>query len=223
MGTIQQDGGAPLVTLVTVATDSFGTPILLLSDLAWHTKNLKRDERASLLIDGTGPSGDPLEGIRVSLWGTVAPVTDSLSKARFLAHQPASDFYIGSKDFSLYKLHVEGGHSIGGFGRIVTFPAGEFILDGAQHEAVAAAESGIIDHMNEDHSDAVALYAVKLMGAEPGDWKMTGCDPDGCDLVKGQECVRLAFERPAKDAGEVRKNLVDLVKKARALETLPVV
>ncbi len=217
LGTLQEASGAPLVTLATVATDPFGAPLLLLSGLAWHTRNLLADGRASLLIDGTGPEGDPLEGIRVSLWGRISQAGDE-ARGRFLAHHPSASYYADFKDFAFYRLDVEGGHSVAGFGRIVTFGAQDFLLDSAQFAPVADAEARIVSHMNEDHADAVALYATKLLGAEAGDWKISAVDPDGCDLVNGKTVLRLPFERPVCTAEEVRKELVALVKKARGME-----
>ncbi|WP_137388407.1 HugZ family protein [Rhodoligotrophos defluvii] len=217
LGTLQAEGGAPLVTLVTVATDPVGAPLLLMSNLAWHTRNLKADTRASLLIDGTGPNGDPLQGIRVSLWGRVAAAGED-ARARFLARHPEASFYADFKDFAFYRLEVEGGHSVAGFGRIVTFAAQDFLLNQAQFSDVAAAEGRIVEHMNDDHADAVALYATKLLGAPAGAWRMSAVDPDGCDLVNGRDVLRLAFDEPARTAEEVRKALVALVKKARAME-----
>ncbi|NBP73300.1 MAG: DUF2470 domain-containing protein [Alphaproteobacteria bacterium] len=77
-------------------------------------------------------------------------------------------------------------------------------------------ENDIVTHMNEDHADAVALYATVLLGLADGDWKMTGIDPEGCDLRHGGHVARVDFDKPAKDAESARASLVRLVKTARA-------
>ena len=70
--------------------------------------------------------------------------------------------------------------------------------------------------MNDDHADALELYATRLLGADPGPWRMTGCDPLGCDLYDGARGLRLAFPRPVATPGEIRRVLVALTEQARA-------
>ena len=78
------------------------------------------------------------------------------------------------------------------------------------------AEPGAIDHMNADHGDATNLYATRLLGAEPADWRCTGCDPDGLDLQAGAKTLRLDFPERVTAPGELRKVLVKLAGEARA-------
>ena len=70
--------------------------------------------------------------------------------------------------------------------------------------------------MNEDHADAIELYATKLLGAPAGAWRMTGIDPEGCDLVLGARALRLPFEARITNGEEARTELVRLVGVARA-------
>ena len=83
-------------------------------------------------------------------------------------------------------------------------------------KALIEREADIIDHMNEDHADAIELYATRLLGAAPGAWRMTGIDPDGCDLVLGSRALRLPFETRITNAEEARRELVRLVGVARS-------
>ncbi len=79
------------------------------------------------------------------------------------------------------------------------------------------AEAGAIAHMNEDHAEAVRLYATRLLGAEEGKWRLTGLDPDGLDLALDDAILRLPFPERVTDAQGLRKMVVDLAAKARAL------
>ena len=123
LGTIDHETGHPYASLVLVATEPDGTPVLLLSTLARHTKNLGKDPRASLLLDGTGDRGEPLTGDRLTLIGEVRPSSSPTARRRFIARHPSAGDYAGFGDFSVYTLEVAGGHFIGGFGRIFTIEA----------------------------------------------------------------------------------------------------
>lgn len=112
------EGGAPYASLVLVADDGAGAPLLLLSDLAEHTKNLKRDPRASLLVEPAEVSGDPLAAARATFLGHVERVAGEDARARFVARHPSAAMYAGFADFGLYRLAVERVHLVGGFGRI---------------------------------------------------------------------------------------------------------
>lgn len=216
LGTLRGPERDPYVSLVTVATTPDGAPLMLLSGLAVHTKNLAADARASLLVDATSLAGDPLAGGRVSLLGTLARAEDQAAAGRrFLARHPAASQYAGFGDFAYYRMAVAGAHFIGGFGRIVDLGAGELATDIAGAEALAAAEAEILAHMAEDHAEAVALYATRLAGKEPGSWRMSGIDPDGIDLMDGERTARVRFAAPVRTPGEARRALAALAARAR--------
>jgi putative heme iron utilization protein len=219
LSTVHKASGHPYASLVLTATDGDGTPILLISKLALHTQNLAADARASLLIDATGteadPQKDPMEGARLTLIGEARPTQSATARARFLARHPAAAGYADFPDFAFYALRPESAHYIGGFGKIVDLPAADLIVSLEGAEGLAGAEPGIVSHMNTDHADAIELYATKLLGAAPGAWRMTGIDPEGCDLVLGARGLRLPFETRIIDATAARKELVRLVGVAR--------
>ncbi len=192
-------GGWPYVSLVAVACDIDASPLLLLSDLAQHTSNLAVEPRVSLLFEATAGYADPLAGPRLTLLGRAERCDDQRRAARFLARHPASAAYAGFADFHLYRVVVERGHLVAGFGRIA-WVDGEHLRFAADASALAAAEPEIVAHMNADHADAVQLYARRLLGRAGEGWSMTGIDPEGLDLRRqseaGSETVRLDFPEP---------------------------
>jgi putative heme iron utilization protein len=111
------EAGAPYASLVLVADDERGAPLLLLSDLAEHTKNLARDARASVLVEAAD-GGDPLAAPRATFLGTMARVADEAMRARFVARHPSAAVYAGFADFAVHRLEVERVHLVAGFGRI---------------------------------------------------------------------------------------------------------
>src|SRR5437870_2625146 len=113
-------GGRPYVSLVATACDLDASPLLLLSDLAQHTRNLLAEPRVALLFEDTVGLADPLAGARLSLLGAARrcddPDGDCRLAARFAARHPASAAYAGFADFRLYRVEIERGHLVAGFG-----------------------------------------------------------------------------------------------------------
>lgn len=213
-----EDGPWPYASFVTVACDLDATPILLLSELAEHTKNLRLEPKVSLLFTGAGAvRGDPLARARVTVLGTAVPTDEPRHKARFLARHPEAEGYAGFRDFGFYKVEAVRAHLVAGFGRIQWF---EPVLYGGAFAALAEAEAEILAHMNADHGEAVQLYGKQLVGIPEKDqpwrpWIMTGIDPEGCDLAAGGTAARLSFDAPVTGPEEARAELVRLVERAR--------
>jgi putative heme iron utilization protein len=116
LGTLME--GAPYVSLVLVAFDADGAPLLLLSRLAQHTRNLLADPRVSLLFDGTAGLEEPLTGPRLTVLGQAAPCADAGAIDRYLARHPSAAAYAGFSDFQLYRVTIARGHCVAGFGKI---------------------------------------------------------------------------------------------------------
>lgn len=216
LATVATAEGWPFASLVATACTPEGDPLLLLSDLAEHSRNLAADSRASLLFVAA-PGDETLAEARVTLVGRIAPDTAPEARARYLARQPSAAGYAGFKDFRLYRMRVERAHLVAGFGRIRWLERDELL--GPPAPKLAESEAGIVEHMNEDHADAVALYATRLLGLAPGPWRMTGIDPDGTDLAAAMEegtvTARLEFGTRIEDAAAARAELVRLVGAAR--------
>jgi heme iron utilization protein len=210
--------GHPYGSLVAVACDVDATPLLLLSDLAQHTKNLLADPRVSLLFEDTAGLADPLAGPRLTLLGRAERCDAPLAAARFAARHPSSAGYAGFADFHLYRVAIERGHLVAGFGRI-GWVDGADLRFSADASALAAAEADIVAHMNADHADALALYAERLLGRAGEGWRLTGIDPEGLDLRRPLEprgeTARLDFAEPVLTPAEARRTLVALADEAR--------
>jgi hypothetical protein len=217
LGTLLESG-EPYVSLAMVAVDHDAEPILLISDLADHTRNIRRDPRVSLLLDGTLGRAIPLAGERASVQGrAVLADGDERLARRYVGRHPDAEMYLGFKDFHLFKVTIERAHLVAGFGRIHWVEGGRVRLDTGAARELAAAEAEIVAHMNEDHADAVQLYAERLLGLAGGGWRLAGVDPEGADLRAEGRHARLPFDKPVKDAESCRVELVRLVKRARAL------
>jgi putative heme iron utilization protein len=203
----------PYASLVLVAVDHDATPLLLISRLAEHTRNAMADGRVSLLFDGTVGLESRLTGPRVTLLGDARQTDDPRHRARFLARHPDAEFYAGFADFSVWRVVPARAHIVAGFGRIHWIEAADYL--GPAPAALVEAEEGIVSHMNEDHADALDLYAQVFAGRAGEGWRMTGCDAEGCDLRRGGDVARIPFARAVEDAAGARAELVRLVREAR--------
>jgi heme iron utilization protein len=206
----------PYASLVLVAADCDGSPLLLISDLAEHTKNLKRNKRASLMFDATAGLADPLTGARVTVLGELAITDDDRPWERYVARHPSAAAYEGFHDFHCYRMSVTRAHLVAGFGRIHWVEANELLSPADAAAALEEAEPGILGHMNEDHAATVDLYAHRLLGQSGPGWKITGVDPDGADLRREAAAARLDFAAPVADAEAVRQEFTRLAAAARA-------
>ena len=222
LATLDRNTGYPFASLVNVATDSDGAPLILVSKLATHTANLEQDGRASLLLAETG-KGDALAHPRLTVLGTLAPVgrgsaAEPVIRRRFLARHPKSELYAGFADFAFWRMDVVSAHLNGGFARAADLTAAEVLTDISDAADLVAAEEGAVAHMNGDHAEACRLYATKLLGAHAADWRCVGLDPEGLDLQNGQTALRLPFPQRVAGPGPLRAVLRQLADQARAAD-----
>jgi heme iron utilization protein len=220
LATIDRNTGHPFGSLVNVATDVDGSPLILISRLATHTANLEKDGRASLLLASAG-KGDPLAHPRLTVLGAFAPIgredaSEPRLRRRFLARHPKSELYAGFADFSFWRLGVVSAHLNAGFARAADLKANDLMADVSDAQGLIDAEAGAVSHMNADHAEAIRLYATKLLGADDGPWRLTGLDPEGIDLAQSDATLRLAFGQRVTTPEALRRALVDLAAQARA-------
>lgn len=202
-------GGQPFASLVTPAVASDGTVLLLLSELAEHTRHLRADPRCALLAGGAPAEQNPQTAPRVTVTGMAEPASSEALIARYLAVHPYANLYAGFGDFHLWELHPKGALFVGGFARAVRLRAADLAPDPAAVAAITAAEPSIIAHCNQDHPDALAQIA-----GLPGMWRMVGVDVDGCDLGCGDHVLRVSWAFPVAAAEQVRAELVRLARAA---------
>lgn len=217
LATLMAEGGAPYCSLVNVASDFDGSPILLISRLAVHTGNILADPRVSLMLDERA-AGDPLEGARIMVAGQAHEATAQelpVLRRRYLNAHPDAEGFVDFPDFGFFRVRIGGVHLVAGFGRIVDLVPARVVPELAGCSSLLEAEPDIIAHMNADHMEAMNLYATRLAGAQDGAWRCTGCDPEGIDLADGTETLRIAFPARVSTPGELRTVLRDLAARAR--------
>ena len=210
LATLRPDG-SPFVTLVAMATDAQGDPLLLLSDLARHSANLASDSRVSLLLDGTAGMSERLTGARLTLTGTlvVCERSDDVAR-RYLAQHPEAAMLLELADFRFYRMTVTEGHQVAGFGRIDAIEASDLLVEPELASELAGVEPGAISHMMDDHVDALALLA----GTE-GQALLQVIDADGMTLHADGQAVRVMFPERLQSASQLRTTIVEVVRQIR--------
>lgn len=204
--------GYPYASLVQYALDPEGHPLLLISDLAEHTHNLKADARASLLVWQSSGRLDPLARGRVTLVGQAEPAPPELLET-YLAKQPQARPYAGFKDFHLWRIRSQRLRWVGGFGEMSWVSPQEVSL--AQADPVYAFADSVIEHMNEDHRDALQLLLQQHLGQPVASLEMVACDGSGYAVRADGKTVRLEFSRRIRNAEDMRQEFVTLVRAAR--------
>jgi heme iron utilization protein len=214
--------GYPWASLVAFGSlEGGGLPVLFVSTLAEHARNLERDPRASLVVSDPNPRPDVLACGRVTLAGTAArPDPDVAEAARdtYVAAVPAAKAYLDFRDFSLWILEVERVRWVGGYGRMDSVDARSY--RDAEPDPVVRTAPGAIAHLNEDHADAL-LAMARALGGYP-DATAASCasiDRYGLDLdldtPRGPAFTRVGFAEPVTRPDGLRAATVELARRAR--------
>ena len=218
LATLAAGSGFPFASLTSLATASDGAPLLLLSGLAHHTRNLKADSRASLLLS-QGGKGDPLAHPRLTLVGRLAPIAQGLARdlarARYLRRHPKAELYADFADFGFWRFEINAAHLNGGFARAADYPGADMLTDVSGAEKLLEAEAALLDELNAAEGRGPSPLA-ELFGAPAKTrlWRASGLDPDGLDLTAPGETARIAFATPARDPAQWRAALRTAAKDA---------
>ncbi len=209
LATLEVMGGAPLTTLLGVASDFDGAPLFLMSTLSRHTRNVANDPRASLLLTGRPERGDPLNHPRVTLSGRVERHAEPRAKVRYLQRNPKAGLYAGFADFGLYQLRIDDVHFNGGFGRAAPLTVAEVLASRGGETALVEAEEGLLADVNALGQAALARLAGHNT-LRPA-WRAIGLDAEGLDLAAGGRAARAQFASPAHDPKAWRARLSQLL------------
>ena len=221
----RQHPGHPFASVMPYALDAHGQPLLLISSMAMHTQNLQADPRASLLVTQPVPQGkepgDPLAAARRTLMGEARMLSGgAVAEAReaYLARHARAAYWVDFDDFSFWRLDVADVYFVGGFAAMDWVTAAAYRE--ARPDPLADAATGILDHMNRDHADALIAYARHFAGEAADEATMTAVDRLGfrLRLRSGERLhgVRIAFPREVRTAADSRSVLIEMLAQARA-------
>ena len=204
--------GYPFGSVVPCVTDHAAQPVILVSRLAEHTKNIEADPRVSLLVRDAG--ADPQESARLTMVGNARPAGADRAalQARYLQYFPAAEQLLALGDFSFFRIKPVTLRYIGGFGAIHWIPANSYAPPA---NTLAACEADIVAHMNADHAAALRDYCRHFKHKQPAMIGMVGIDCDGFDVRADNELLRFDFAQLVVDAPAARAALKAMVAEAR--------
>jgi putative heme iron utilization protein len=203
--------GYPFGSVVPFALDALARPVLLVSALAEHTRNLAVDPHASLVVHSY--ADDVQAGPRLTMVGDAVPLRDRDSACeRYLRRFPDASRLVALGDFSFHAIVPRELLFVQGFGRIDWISGDAFA---PPRDEVTEAEAEILTHLNNEHADTLRLYCQALAGVDVATAEAVGIDPDGIDVRAGKQLLRFDFDAPALDAAAVRARLISLAERAR--------
>jgi putative heme iron utilization protein len=221
LATVGEEGD-PWCSLVVYGPTADGDPVLLVSTMAEHGRNLMVDPRASLALNDPSAPGDPLDRPRITLAGRVVRPKGEREQEALDAHVaaiPGAMLYAGWDDFTMWVLEVQRVRWVGGFAVMETVSAEDYRA--AQPDPTAPVAAKAVAHVNKDHTDGLLAIARELGGARGAVAAVcTGLDRYGIDLSctgAGQSAAaRVLFDEPLARAADVRPATIELVTRARA-------
>jgi putative heme iron utilization protein len=204
--------GHPFGSITPYILDHDARPVILISTLAEHTKNIENDNRVSLLVH---EAGDNVQAeARITVLGNCARMQDQEQvKTRYLRYFPNASGYFATHDFFFYRIEPIMIRYIGGFGEIHWIEAESFTVP---ENKLAAQEAGILAHMNDDHAHNLLDYCHHAHGKKVKKVEMVGIDCDGFDARADGELLRFDFDTPVLDAMLAREALVKMAKECKA-------
>ncbi len=215
LATIDPLDGSPTASRVSLATAMDGSPVFLISRLSGHFTNLEADDRCSLLVGEPG-KGDPLAHPRMTLIGRAVKLqpgeTRDRLKARYLMRHPKASLYVDFPDFAFWRFTPLRVSLNGGFGRAFAPTPADVLTSMQGFEALEESEAGAVEHMNADHAEAVQRYALAA-GRSAARWQVACIDPEGLDLVAGDDVARIWFDPPLATPADLRPALVAMAKR----------
>ena len=201
--------GYPFGSIAPYTLNHDGEPIILISDIAQHTRNIKRNNKVSLTVFDP-QADDPQSGGRLTWIGDARPVdqSDDETRNRYLRYFPSSESYFETHDFSFYRIALRRARFIGGFGQIFWIEPDAMLIKNPFRET----ERGILEHMNRDHQQALFHYCKVFGRPDAEAVTMTGIDSEGFDLLTDQRKLRIDFDSPIRTSEEARAALVRLAR-----------
>lgn len=203
--------GYPFGSVVPYVLDHAARPVILISRLAEHTKNIDADPRVSLLV--SDPGDDVQAGARLTLIGDAVRDGGGIGLARYLNYSPGAERLIALGDFAFYAITPRALRFIGGFGDIHWVSAESYA---PPPNALAAEEDAIITHMNVKHTHHLRGYCRFYHQRNADSAVMIGIDCDGFDVRADGAILRFEFDDAVTDAPLARKALIAMAEKARA-------
>ncbi|MCY4263969.1 MAG: DUF2470 domain-containing protein [Gammaproteobacteria bacterium] len=206
--------GYPFGSIVPFCLDHQGRPVIQISKIAQHTKNIVANPKVSLIVSESGVDDAQAHG-RVTYLGKAGkvPDVDTDTEQRYFSFFPSARGNYNAHDFDFYYIELTRLRFIGGFGQIYWIDP---VLFQRSSPFKPEQERGAVEHMNEDHLDAIQHYCtldqLELSSDDPP--VLAGVDGEGFHIRVGQRIYRHQFEQPVSNSQQLRESLVELARRS---------
>jgi putative heme iron utilization protein len=196
--------GYPFGSVLPICRDSQGRPLLMISHLAQHTRNLDADPRCSFtLVDSN--HADVQQWTRLTCLAEAEPTSSSTALERYYRYYPEGRQYHKELNFSLYRLKPIQFYLIAGFGSARWFDVSR-VLD--EPHFPTAEELEILYQLNAREHNLLGRFLTSRQLDHPeAKIHAVGADPNGLDLRLGDSLTRCPFDSPIAEAGNLVEQL----------------
>lgn len=198
--------GYPFGSVVPFVLDQDGLPLLLLSHLSQHTRNIDADARCGLTVIEEG-AGDIQERGRLSAVGDVSAAGPAVDEERYFAYFPHARVYLEQLRFRFYRFHPVHFHWNGGFATARWFSVDRIVR---RNPLAQETRQRIIEQMNHDHREVLQSLLADRIGTGPEEARTVGIDAEGIDLRLGDRLLRIALPRPIGSGADAHEILQEL-------------
>lgn len=216
--------GFPFGSVMPFGLTDAGEPVFLISSMAMHTKNLRADPKCTLLVMDKSTPENPLGAGRLSIMGEALPVSDDAKPAireLYLDQNPNAKNWVDYGDFGFFKMTVIDSYFVGGFGVMGWVDGSDYL--NAEADPLLGVSDGIIQHMNDDHAEALVELANHHTEFSVQTAHMTSIDRLGFHVrlqtAEGAKGIRIAFPKECITNDSVRTTFIAMLKEIRSTPT----
>ncbi len=216
--------GYPFGSVAPFVLDHDCQPIILISNIAEHTKNIIANPKVSLVV--FAGTDDLQANARLTLIGEAVKTdkSDTNLRARYLRYIPQAASYFDMHDFAFYRIQIAQARYIAGFGKMNWMDGDEIAGNLESSANLAQLEPSMIEHMNSDHVDSMMAYCQHFYNISPSRVTLIGVDSDGFDIEAtindALQILRFNFSTPIFDANSAHSAFVVMSKAAHAKQPL---
>ena len=213
--------GYPFGSVTPFMLDHDCQPVILISSIAEHTKNIIANPKVSLVV--FEKNDDLQANARLTLIGEALQIdkNDAHLMARYGRYFPESIGYFAIHDFQFYRINIHQARYIAGFGKMSWLDANALNKpqNNEANKMIAMLEDSMIEHMNADHKISLIQYCQHFYQVKPAGVLLIGVDTNGFDVEVRIEneikILRFSFQSPIFDAHSARLAFVALSKVAK--------
>ncbi|MGB5835345.1 MAG: pyridoxamine 5'-phosphate oxidase family protein [Thiohalocapsa sp.] len=193
--------GYPFGSVIPLCLDQTARPLLLLSHLAQHSRNLAADPRCALTLFER-PPGEIQQGRRLTCVADCHTCDDADALARYCRHFPNGRLYAAQLRFRLFRMEPRGFHFNGGFATARWLGKDRILIPDPLSSDL---EVALLSGLRADRAGWLGSHQAERDDEPP---EPVGLDRRGLTMRDGEQLLRFRAPDPI-DSWEALANAVD--------------